>query len=92
MANSEAIINVLDEEDWQTKEDWNVNFHLQVEEYFVRSQKVQDNKRQGIVWLPVKLEDLLQIVQPVTTKPSQLKNEITPLLEEYDDLIMAQVR
>ena len=66
----------------------------------MRSQKVQrnvgvrhqDNKRQGIVWLPVKLEDLLQIVQPVTIKPSQLKNEITPLLEEYDDLMVAQMR
>ena len=64
----------------------------------MRSQNVQRNvgvrhqekKRQGIVWLPVKLEasqDLLQIVQPVTTKLSQLKNEITPLLEEFDDLL-----
>ena len=32
-------------------------------------------------------QDLLQIVQPFTTKLSQLKNEITPLLEEYDDLL-----
>ena len=31
-------------------------------------------------------QDLLQIVQPFTTKP------ITPLLEEYDDLMAAQVR
>ena len=58
-------------------------------EYLVRSQNVQrnvqvrhqKNKRQGIVWLPVKLEgasqDLLQIVQLVTTKP----------LEEYDDIL-----
>ena len=50
-------------------------------EYLVRSQNVQrnvqvrhqKNKRQGIVWLPVKLEgasqDLIQIVQLVTTKP-----------------------
>ena len=50
-------------------------------EHLVRSQNVQrnvqvrhqKNKRQGIVWLPVKLEgasqDLLQIVQLVTTKP-----------------------
>ena len=53
----------------------------------------QENKRQGIVWLPVKLEGashLLQIVQLVTTKPSQLKNEITPLLEEYDDILSGQ--
>ena len=54
----------------------------------------QENKRQRIVWLPVKLEgasqDLLQIVQLVTTKPSQLKNEITPLLEEYDDILGGQ--
>ena len=43
----------------------NVNFYLPVEEYLVRSQKVQRNvgvrhqkkKRQGILWLPVKLED-----------------------------------
>ena len=52
-----------------------------VEYLSVRSQNVQrnfqvrhqKNKRQGIVWLPVKLEgasqDLLQIVQLVTTKP-----------------------
>ncbi|KAK2556020.1 Hemicentin-2 [Acropora cervicornis] len=32
-------------------------------------------------------QDLIQIVQPVTTKLSQLKNKITPLLEEYDDLL-----
>ena len=32
-------------------------------------------------------QNLLQIVQPVTTKPSHLKNEITRLLEEYDDLL-----
>ena len=32
-------------------------------------------------------QDLPQIVQPVTTRPSQLKNEITPLLEECDDLL-----
>ena len=31
-------------------------------------------------------QDILQVVQPVTTRLSQLKNEITPLLEEYDDL------
>ena len=34
-------------------------------------------------------QDILQIVQPVTTRPSQLKNEITLLLEEeeYDDIL-----
>ena len=34
-------------------------------------------------------QDRPQIVQPVTTKPSQLKNEITSLLEGYDDHLLS---
>ena len=43
----------------------------------------------GLCGSPFRLktsQDLLQIVQPFTKKP------ITPLLEEYDDLMAAQVR
>ena len=85
----------------QTREDWNVNFRLPVVEYLVRSQNVQRKFESDIKRINVKRlcdsllswktsQDLLQIVQLVTTIPSQLKNEITPLLEEYDDILDGQ--
>ena len=52
-----------------------------------------DTERINAKWLYGSLlnwkasQDLLQIVQPITTKLSQLKNEITPLLEEYGDVL-----
>ena len=68
MTESEAVINVLYDYDCQNSEEW--NFRLPIEEPPERSQKLQRNfgvrhqedkshvlRRQGIMWLPVKLED-----------------------------------
>ena len=70
MADSRAIIDVLDEENYQTRENWNEDSHLLIKEPTERCQKVQRNigvrhqederqalSRQVIVWLPVKLEN-----------------------------------
>ena len=70
MTDSEAVINVLYDYDCQNSEEWNGDFRLPIEEPPERSQKLQRNfgvrhqedkshvlRRQGIMWLPVKLED-----------------------------------
>ena len=69
MADTGAFINVLNQEDYKTREHCNENSHLLIEEPTERSQKVKRNigvrhqedkhqalSRQCVVWLPVKLE------------------------------------
>ena len=84
MVDPGAIIDVLYVEDYQTREDWNEDSHLPIEEPTERSQKVkrdievrhQEDKRQalsrqGIVWLPVKLENFSR--SPSNSAASQNK-------------------
>ena len=69
MADTGVFINVLNQEDYETREHCNEDSHLLIEEPIERSQKVKRNigvrhekdkhqalSRQCVVWLPVKLE------------------------------------
>ena len=84
MADSRAIVDVLYVEDYQTREDWNEDSHLPIEEPTELSQKVKRNievrhqeangqalSRQGIVWLPVKLDNFSR--SPSNSASSQNK-------------------
>ena len=71
MADSGAFINILNQEDYETREHCNENSHLVIEEPTERSQKFKRNigvrnqedkhqalSRQCVVWLLVELEHL----------------------------------